>query len=180
MEIAVRLNYKLMRDLDKGILRQIYYLITLEYVKLLIDMEMREGRICYQKGMLITTKHMKKIEQFLSNLLFPNNLTYVGIITRVFIIFIFQSFFHMSPFNFQARPNASVVDIIIFFTIAIPTYALLICYAFQAVIRIGTVAETSNTPKHEKIIAVIVLISVILLFLYTSCTSAPGIPWYLE
>jgi hypothetical protein len=33
MEIAVRLDYKLMGDSGKDILRQIHHLITLEYVK---------------------------------------------------------------------------------------------------------------------------------------------------
>jgi len=111
---------------------------------------------------------MRKIKQFLSNLLFPENLTYVGIITRVFINFIFQSIFHISPFNFQARPNLAVVDIIIFFTVLIPTYCTLIVYAILVVARIEAVAETTSTPIYEKVITVIVLVIVTLLYIFVS------------
>ena len=122
---------------------------------------MREGRICYQKGKLITMKHMKKIKQFLSNLLFPEKQTYVSMITRVVVVFIFQSFFHLSPFNFQSRPNATVVDFIIIFTVMIPTYAILITFAMAAVGRLGDITDDS-TPTHEVIIGYIVLVIAIL------------------
>ncbi len=123
---------------------------------------------------------MQHLKTFLSGLIIQKNPTYVGIFTRVFVVLIFQGFFRISPFNFQARHNASATVFILMVPLLIGTYSLLIAYAFQAVIRFGAVTETPSTPRYEKIIAVIVLVIAIILFLYSCLTTPPGIPWYLE
>lgn len=111
----------------------------------------------------------------------PEKPTYIGLIMRSVIVLVFQSMFRISPFNFRSHPNASITDLVIMIPLLIGTYSLLIGYAFQAVIRIGTVAdEYPNSPFHEKLIAIIVLAVVILLYIYICLTTPPGIPWYME
>lgn len=123
---------------------------------------------------------MKRLKTLLSDLLMPQIPTYIGIITRVAAVIAFQGIFRISPFNFRSRPNASVTDLIIIIPLVIGTYSLLISYAFQTVLRVGTVAETPKMPVYEKLIAIIVLAIVILFYIYICLTTPPGPPWYLE
>ena len=123
---------------------------------------------------------MKDWQNILSEIIAPQKPTYIGLIARVFAIFGFQAFFKLSPFNFQSRPNPSALDLITIMTVIIPTYSLLITYAFQAIIRIGTVAETSDSAGHEKIIAIVCFIVCILGVLYIWFAAPPNRPWYME
>ena len=115
----------------------------------------------------------------IAELLLPQKPSYIGLMVRSAIVILFQSLFRISPFNFRSNVKPSITDMLIMSPLLIGTYSLLVGYAFQAVIRIGAVAD-DETPFHEKLIAIILLAAVVLLCIYVSLTTPPGTPWYLE
>jgi len=123
---------------------------------------------------------MTREQNILSEIVVTKSPTYLGLIARVLAVFGIQACFKLSPFNFQARPDASPLQMLGFGIVFIPTYTLLVTYAIQAVIRIGTVSETPDAPRHEKIIAVICLIVTVMAILYVWLAADPHPPWYME
>jgi hypothetical protein len=116
---------------------------------------------------------MKDWKFKISDFLMPQEPTYVGLVVRSAIVILFQDLFGISLFSFryQAPFPPTITAMIFIIPILVGTYSLLFGYGILALIR--TKIIPGKAPFYEKLVAIIVLVTMSFFIIYIVFTAPP-------